>query len=316
MADHPAALSQLRLRHLQLVRALVKLGSLHKAAAQLYISQPTASAMLKELEHAFGGQFFERTRRGVSLTARGRAAVERLHAMIGELDMLSREMAASASTPVLRVGCLYHAFFGPLQDYLRAFLAAGNSRIEVVDGSVADLMHRLERNDLDCVLGRLPASALRDLPRANYFYEPLYEFEACVLARRSHPLARKRRLGLRDLAQFEWILPSSATILKDAFATAGLEPPKVRIVTSSFVFALPLIRVADYLTTAPRDAGLEQQRLGLARILPIRLPQLLGPVAFIAQRSSMLNANVLQLWHAIRGVRQRKRKNGPGTSLS
>jgi DNA-binding transcriptional LysR family regulator len=189
--------------------------------------------------------------------------------------------------------------------------------VEIVDGPVADLMQRLQRNDLDCVLGRLPASSLRDLPRATYFYEPLYEFEACVLAGPAHPLAGKRRLELRHLARYEWILPSSASILKDAFAAAGLEPPQVRIVTSSFVFALPLIRVADYLTTAPRDAGLEQQRLGLARILPVKLPQLLTPVAFIAQRSSMLNPNVVHLWDAIRqvtrgGKARRRRMHGTG----
>lgn len=316
MADHErtsqAALHQLRLRHLRLVQALVHLGSLHKAAAHLHVSQPTASAMLKELERAFGGQFFGRTRKGVAPTGRGRAAVARLHAVLGELDLLSEEMAAEEPVPVLRIGCLYHAFFGPLQDYLRNFLKAGTCKLEIVDGAVADLMQRLQRNDLDCVLGRMPASALRDLPRASYFYEPLYEFQACVLAGPAHPLAGKRRVGIRDLARYEWILPKSASILRDAFAAAGVEPPRVRIETSSFVFALPLIGVADYLTTAPRDAGLEQQRLGLARILPVELPQLLTPVAFIAQRSSMLNPNVLQLWHAIRDVaepRSRSRRN-------
>jgi DNA-binding transcriptional LysR family regulator len=304
MADHQrpssAALNQLRVRHLRLAQALVSVGSLHKAARQLHISQPTASALLKELERAFGGQLFDRSRKGVTPGLRGRSAIARLNAVLGELDILSEEMAAEEAVPVLRIGCLYHAFFGPLQDYLRDFLTTTACRVEIVDGAVPDLMQRLQRNELDCVLARMPASALRDLRRSTYFYQPLYEFQVCILAGPAHPLLGKRKLELRNLAPYEWILSKSATILKDAFAAAGLEPPRVRIETSSFVFALPLLRVGHYLTTAPRDAGLEQQRLGLARILPIKLPELLTPVAFIAQRSTMLNPNVAQLWNAIR----------------
>ncbi len=304
MADHQrlsaAALNHLRVRHLRLAQALVSVGSLHKAARQLHISQPTASAMLKELEHAFGGQLFDRTRKGVTPGARGHAAIARLNAMLGELDTLSGEMAAEQAVPALRIGCLYHAFFGPLQQYLREFLRTTACRVDIVDGAVPELMERLQRNELDCVLGRMPASALRGLSRNTYFYEPLYEFQACVLAGPNHPLLGKRKLELRNLVPYEWILSKSATILKDAFAAAGLEPPKVRMETSSFVFALPLLRVGNYLTTAPRDAGLEQQRLHLARILPVKLPQLLTPVAFIAQRSTMLNPNVALLWNAIR----------------
>ena len=304
MVDHPAtqsaaAINHLRISHLRLVQTLEAVGSLRKAARQLHITQPTASAMLKEVERALGRTLFDRTRQGVTANGRGRSAIARMHALLGELDMLSEEMSARDSLPVLRVGCLYHAFFGRLQNYLREVLPTTDCRIDVVDGPVPELMQRLRQNELDCVIGRMPANALEGFSRDNYFYEPLYEFRTCVLAAPSHPLVGKRRVHLRDLSNYEWILSRSASIPKAAFAAAGLAPPKIRIETSSFVFALRLLGLGDFITSAPLDAALDQQRLGLARILKIDLPQLFTPVVFIAQRSSMLNPQVQLFWKAI-----------------
>ena len=48
-----SAVNYLRIRHLKLLEEAVALGSLHKAAAALHVSQPAASAMLQEIEGAF-----------------------------------------------------------------------------------------------------------------------------------------------------------------------------------------------------------------------------------------------------------------------
>ncbi len=58
-----SALTQLRIRHFKLIESLVSVGSLHKAARALHLSQPAASAMLKEVEEALGATLFERTRK-------------------------------------------------------------------------------------------------------------------------------------------------------------------------------------------------------------------------------------------------------------
>jgi DNA-binding transcriptional LysR family regulator len=129
----------------------------------------------------------------------------------------------------------------------------------------------------------------------------------CVLAAASHPLAKKRKVSIADLAKFAWIMPregaNSRYTLFAAFASAGLPEPDIRVSTTSFVVSLQLLAIADWLTVAPRDAGLKQQALGLARVLPLRLPNLLTPVAFIAPRSAMANPNVKVLWETIRNAK-------------
>jgi DNA-binding transcriptional LysR family regulator len=313
--DRPsiAALNQLRVRHLRLVETLVQAGSLHKAAKALHVSQPAASAMLQEAEHALGVVLFERSRRGVVLNERGMVALARLKTVLGELGMLAQDLRSAEPVPVLRIGTLPHAFFGVLQSFLPKLLSTAHCRVDLVDGSAADLLSRLQRNELDCFIGRMPAARIDEFRDRGFFYQPLYDLDIAVLGARSHPLAGKRKVTLQDLSKCSWILPrqgsNSRYVLTAAFAAAGLGPPRIEIETSSFAFTLPLLPGSDYLTVAPRDACMNQQRLGVGRILAVRLPQLLTPVAFVARRSSMLNPNLELLWRALRDAMPYSREN-------
>jgi DNA-binding transcriptional LysR family regulator len=302
--DRPlgSALNHLRIRHLRLIDTLVNAGSLHKAAKALHMSQPAASGMLHEAERAFGATLFNRTRKGVQLNDQGAIALARLRTVLAELRIIGEELKPADSLPVLRIGTLQHAFYGLLQSFLPEFLIRTNCRVEIIEGS--DLLKPLEHNELDCMIGRMPATWVDSLRSRGFFYQPLYEFETCVLAAPSHPLARRRKVTLEELSRFEWILSrqgsNSRYALIAAFAAAGLAPPRVRIETSSFVFTLPLLPVSECLTVAPLVAGLHYQKAGAARILPIKLRKLLTPVAFVAQESAMMNPNIRALWECVR----------------
>lgn len=294
-------LTQLRVRHLKLLEALVAVGSVHKAATNLHLSQPAASAMLKEVEHALGTPLFERTRRGVVPNAHGGVAVARVRTILGELAMLAQELKAAQPTQLLRVGTLTHALYGVMQRVLAEFLARSDCRVDLYESTVTHLSKLLETDRLDCMIGRLPAESVDPFLKRGFFYEPLYDFDMCVLARESHPLARKRKVTMADLAGFPWIMPREGTnsryTLSAAFASAGLPEPNIRVETTSFLVSLQLLSMGNWLTVGP---SLSPQRFGLARILPVKLPKLLTPVAFIAPRSAMANPNVKLLWEASR----------------
>jgi DNA-binding transcriptional LysR family regulator len=301
----PSALNQLRIRHLKLIETLAELGSVHKAAHALRLSQPAASAMLRDVENAFGVSLFDRTRKGVTLNGQGMIALARLRTILVELGLLTQELQPTQSAPTVRIGTLPLAFFGPLQSFLPEFLSRADCRVQILEGS-GNLLRRLQQNQLDCFLGRIPAESIDMFTTSEYFYRSLYEVDASILAGPSHPLVRKRKVSLDDLTQFEWILSVQGSntrhVLVTAFAAAGLPPPRIRMETSSFVFTFPLLSTGNYLTVAPRDPALHQERLGLLRILPVRLPHMLTPIAFVARKSAMANPNVRLLWEAIRST--------------
>ena len=96
------------LRHLQFLVAVAETSNFSRAAEISFVTQPTLSAGIKELEDRLGVQLIERTRRSVMLTPLGEEIVERARALL--LDAREIEELARAhqnpETGDLRLGAI------------------------------------------------------------------------------------------------------------------------------------------------------------------------------------------------------------------
>ena len=79
------------LQQLRYFLAAVKWKSFSQAASALYLSQPALSKQISLLEKALGFPLFERTPRGVTLTAKGAVFHQRIHPLLQDLDALLQE---------------------------------------------------------------------------------------------------------------------------------------------------------------------------------------------------------------------------------
>ena len=61
----------MNLLHLKYVVEISKTGSISKAAENLYMGQPNLSRAVRELEEEVGITIFNRTARGITVTAEG-----------------------------------------------------------------------------------------------------------------------------------------------------------------------------------------------------------------------------------------------------
>ena len=59
------------IQQLRYVIKITECGSITEAARQLFVSQPSLSAAVKELEAELGIEIFRRTAKGITLTADG-----------------------------------------------------------------------------------------------------------------------------------------------------------------------------------------------------------------------------------------------------
>src|SRR5262249_41623809 len=148
-----AALQRLRIQHLKLIEIAIDLGSLHKAARALKISQPRASAMLNEVESALGKRLFERTRKGVTLNSDGVVAVARLRGLLHEIGMFSHELRPEPSRPLFRIGVVAQAYFRVLKQILPPLLTRLDCRLELIHNDAPVLAAKLMDGELDCMLG-------------------------------------------------------------------------------------------------------------------------------------------------------------------
>lgn len=66
-------------------------SSMREAAGKLYVSQPALSASVRDLEEELGIKIFERTNKGISLTAAGREFLESAKQAVGQYEIVEHK---------------------------------------------------------------------------------------------------------------------------------------------------------------------------------------------------------------------------------
>ncbi|MCY1514296.1 HTH-type transcriptional regulator GbpR [compost metagenome] len=287
---------RLRMRHLDLLRALYAQGSVHKAAAELGMTQPAASKQLLELEDMFGVPLFQRTRRGITPTGFGHALARKADVLWSDLSGARNEIAALAAgaSGRIRVGVQQVALPVLVPRALQR-LRADHAGVTVMlqEGAHDMLLAGLARGEFDCVLGRLMLDATQPVFRT----EVLYEEPICVVARIGHPLAQSTRITAAALARQDWILPPPQAPLRqriDAyFAEQGLTLRAPMAESVSLLANEVLLRSSDLLSAMPRAVAQHYAAMGVLAVLRFRPDWTLPPVG-VVQRAQVDAAPALQ----------------------
>ncbi|MEV4192586.1 LysR family transcriptional regulator, partial [Streptomyces toxytricini] len=79
---------ELEVRHLRALCAIADAGSLHKAARQLGVSQPSLTTQLRRIERALDGELFLRERTGCRPTPFGRSVLGRARPLLDGMAAL------------------------------------------------------------------------------------------------------------------------------------------------------------------------------------------------------------------------------------
>lgn len=78
----------MNLLYLKYALEVASSGSINKAAEKLYIDQPNLSRSIKDLESSLGVTIFERSARGMKLTADGEVFLKYARSILGQVDAL------------------------------------------------------------------------------------------------------------------------------------------------------------------------------------------------------------------------------------
>ena len=96
----------MRLLQLQILSMLKKEHSLVNVAKKLFISQPSISTALKELEQELGCSLLERTNRGMKFTSTGKEILQQARIILDECENIRKECQKSTENtiPKIRLG--------------------------------------------------------------------------------------------------------------------------------------------------------------------------------------------------------------------
>ncbi|MBR4200124.1 MAG: LysR family transcriptional regulator, partial [Oscillospiraceae bacterium] len=85
------------LQQLKYALTIAETGSMNKAAEQLYVSQPSLTASVQELEKETGIRIFNRSGRGMTVTNDGTEFLQYAHQVVGQFDILTEKYSARSS---------------------------------------------------------------------------------------------------------------------------------------------------------------------------------------------------------------------------
>jgi DNA-binding transcriptional LysR family regulator len=256
------------------LRSLIAISqspSLDAAARSLGISQPSLHRCARELERELRRRLYQRTARGITTGAYGSALARRFQLALREIEYGLEELEAARGNIVARlaIGNIPHSATAILSNAVKELLAKyPAARVQIVDGHYEELLDDLRAGRLDFLFGvlRRPDWA------ADVKEEMLFPNHYVVVARRGHPLARLKRPTLRDLGQYDWIMPGPMTPRQQALRRMFKKMPimpSVGIETTSLQIYRTILTTSDRLTLMSSfEARLNDNR-SLA-VLPFR----------------------------------------------
>lgn len=236
----------MRLSQLRNLLAVVDAGSIQRAARGLGVSQPALSRSIRQLEEELHSKLLERSARGVTPTAQGRAFVTRARAVQNELSRAGDELAHAAGRSQGKVSfgvtpeSGMQLMPGALPQFRRDHPLA---EVYIVEGLPHALFPRLREGALDFVLGARPQGALE----ASIEAHSLFRTDRLIAGRRDHPLKKVRSLAELEEAQWLVYAPSgwSTSIIPDFFEQHELPAPKSIVRCESYITLLALIARTD-----------------------------------------------------------------------
>lgn len=213
------------LRQIEYFIAAGELGSITLASERVKISQPSISTAISHLENELGTQLFVRHHaQGLSLTPTGRVLLAEAKRLLQQAENLYAS-ASDLNDQIrgqLSLGCLVTLASMVMPELSHSFTSkypATQVRHQVSDHE--QLLESLRRAEIDVAI------TYDLLIPENFEFQPLVALPPHVLIGKSHALARRSSLKLKELVSEPFILldlPISREYFLSLFLKEGLEP--------------------------------------------------------------------------------------------
>jgi DNA-binding transcriptional LysR family regulator len=269
----------MELRQLEYFVAVAEERNFTRAAERVHISQSGVSAQIRQLERELGAELFDRSARAVTLTVAGKAALEHARAALAAADGVRRSVGEV--TGLLRgrlsVGMVVGCTVLPLFEALAAFHEAHPGvELSLLEDNSDRLVEAVRGGALDMAL--VGAAALPEgVDSVAVVSEPLV-----VAVPAGHPLADRKRVGLREVCAHPLVCMPPGTGLRTVFdracAAQGLRPGVALEASAAGAVADLAARGLGVAVLSESMAAAFADRLTTVALRDVRSPALLALV--------------------------------------
>jgi len=246
----------LEFRQLQLFVTVAEELHFGRAAARVHMAQPPFSQQIRKLEDELGVKLLARTSRRVALTPAGAQLLEDARVLLAKRAeaVTSVQRVAEGELGSLRIGFGASSAIGILPELIRHFREAHPQIVlHMDDRESLDIGHALVRSELDVAIVRGPFAY------AGVETEPLLRERFVLAMPEAHPLARRQRLALAQLANEPFVLfprdtsPGLHDTIVSICIKAGFSPAVVHE-ACSWPAVISLVKAGLGITIAPSSA--------------------------------------------------------------
>lgn len=259
----------MRFLTLRYFNAVARLGSIRKAADRLHVAPSAVSRQIAQLEHELDAVLFERSKRGVRLTAAGEVLARQSHRIFRDID---RARAGIDDLRGLRRGevslWVIEGFVtgllpSILADFLRRYPAVA---FKVQTASTDRITEALLEDEADIGI-TFNASPRAEIETIAEFPEPI----SCLVAR-DHKYARRKSISLAEICKEPLALPDHSFGIRQSFertVTKHKLSPKVLVTTNSLELTNTMAVTGQFIAFKPALAVITELGSGQLRAIPV-----------------------------------------------
>lgn len=194
------------LQQLKYAIAVADHGSMNEAAKELFISQPSLSGAMKELEKELGFDLFLRTNRGITITPEGEEFLGYARQVAEQYRLLCNRYVEKESLEKFSVSMQHYSF--AVKAFVETVKRAGmeNYEFAIYETKTYEIIENVKnfKSELGILyMNDFNEKVLCKILRENQLkFTGLFTCDTYVYLRSGHPLAGKKVISMKDLEPY------------------------------------------------------------------------------------------------------------------
>lgn len=200
----------MRIQQLEYLEAIVTAGSINEAAKHLFLTQPSLSNAVKDLEREMNIRIFQRSSSGISLTDEGREFMTYARQILDQVSLMNERYKDSQTRrQALSVSAQHYAFVVHAFVELIRSVNASEYQFTLRETETENIF-----KDLSSFRSELGILYINDFNRKimqrlfkehNLVFTPLFVAKPHIFVSRYNPLTTKSSVDLSDLEDFPYL---------------------------------------------------------------------------------------------------------------
>lgn len=198
------------LQQLKYVVCVAETGNITLAAEKLFISQPSLTTSIRNLEQELNINIFNRNNKGVTLSNEGNVFLSYARQILEQADLLTSKYIDSVEKkPCFSVSCQHYSFaVNAFIDVINEFNANSYDftlRETQTHEIITDVSQRISEIGILYMSSKNEEIISKILKQYDLKFELLFTAHPHVFISNQHPLAKKDELTLKDLEDYPYL---------------------------------------------------------------------------------------------------------------